>query len=87
MDLLKEFRQEFDKHGLLLSASVIPAEFAVNQSYNVPLVSKYVHFINVMTYNMHGSWENVTGQNTPLLPSKEHDITSFQQMLNVVSRI
>ena len=42
-----------------------------------------VDFINLMTYDFHGAWENVTGHNSPLYshPSETGD----SKYLNVVS--
>ncbi|EZA47279.1 hypothetical protein DMN91_005935 [Ooceraea biroi] len=64
--LLKELRAEFDKHGLILSAAVAAAETSASLSYDIAQVSKYLHFVNVMTYDLHGAWEKVTGHNAPL---------------------
>ncbi|KAB7499949.1 putative chitinase 3, partial [Armadillidium nasatum] len=36
--------------------------------YDVPEISKYLDFINVMTYDFHGHWEDVIGHNAPLFP-------------------
>lgn len=40
-------------------------------------------FINVMTYDLHGVWDKVTGQNAPLYAAP-HETTPAQQELNVV---
>jgi GH18 family chitinase len=37
-----------------------------------------------MTYDLHGSWESVTGENSPLYAGPA-DRTAYQQNLNVVS--
>lgn len=39
--LLKELRQEFDKHGLLLTAAVSAVGEMAALSYDVPVISKY----------------------------------------------
>nr|QIJ96699.1 chitinase 2b [Glyphodes pyloalis] len=64
--LLKELREEFDKHDLLLTAAVSSVEASASLSYNVGAISKYLDFINLMTYDMYGSWDPVTGHNAPL---------------------
>nr|XP_022901760.1 acidic mammalian chitinase-like [Onthophagus taurus] len=84
--LLKEMRKEFDNHGYLLSAAVAASSSSVDLSYNVPALSKYLDFINVMAYDLHGSWESVTGQNAPLYPSSS-DVTDFQKSLTVDASI
>ena len=52
--LLKEFKEEFSKHGFLLTAAVAAAAPSVDLSYDVPGVSKYLDFINVMAYDLNG---------------------------------
>ncbi|XP_029677573.1 chitinase-3-like protein 1 [Formica exsecta] len=68
--LLEEMRPEFDKHGLLLSAAVAAAEPSASLSYDIPKLSKYLDFINIMAYDLHGAWEKTTGLNAPLYPRK-----------------
>ncbi|XP_043277640.1 acidic mammalian chitinase-like isoform X2 [Venturia canescens] len=67
--LVKEMREAFDKEGLLLTAAVGAAKSSASQSYDIPQISKYLHFINLMTYDLHGSWEPQTGINAPLYPA------------------
>ncbi|KAL2712674.1 acidic mammalian chitinase-like isoform X1 [Vespula squamosa] len=69
--LLKELREEFDKHGFLLSAAVGATENSSHQSYIIPEISKHLHFINLMAYDLHGSWESTTGINSPLYAKKD----------------
>lgn len=51
--------------------------------YDVPEISKYLDFINVMTYDFHGQWERQVGHNSPLFPLES--ATSYQKKLTVVS--
>ncbi|XP_043276969.1 acidic mammalian chitinase-like isoform X2 [Venturia canescens] len=64
--LVKELRTAFDKEDFLLSAAVVGAKNSAIKSYNIREMSKYFDFINVMAYDLHGSWENHTGPNAPL---------------------
>ncbi|KAL7296158.1 hypothetical protein TKK_0010699 [Trichogramma kaykai] len=68
VQLCKELRERFDRENLLLSAAVAAPEAAARQSYNIPEISKYLHFINVMAYDFHGSFDGKTGINAPLYP-------------------
>jgi len=83
ISLLKELRTEFDKHDLILSAAVAAAETSASLSYDIPAMSKYLHFINIMAYDLHGAWEKVTGHNAPLYPRKDESGNDLK--LNVVS--
>ncbi|CAH1365834.1 unnamed protein product [Tenebrio molitor] len=84
--LIKEFRKEFDKYGLLLTAAVAATSGSVDLSYDVPALSKYLDLINVMAYDLHGSWDGVTGQNAPLYPSSV-DVSANQKLLTVDAAI
>ncbi|XP_067001763.2 chitinase-3-like protein 1 [Anabrus simplex] len=84
--LLQELRPKFDERGLLLSAAVGAGRYLVQESYDLPSLSKYLDFINMMTYDLHGSWESETGQNAPLYASSV-DTTPEAQALNVNASI
>ncbi|XP_050952237.1 acidic mammalian chitinase-like [Labeo rohita] len=50
---------------LMLTAAVAGKRTA-DAGYEIAEIAKYLDFIDVMTYNYHGSWESVTGHNSPL---------------------
>ncbi|XP_043277380.1 acidic mammalian chitinase-like [Venturia canescens] len=64
--LLKELRIAFDKENLLLSAGVAAAKSSATKSYNIEEIWKYLDFINVLTYDLHGNWDSRTGLIAPL---------------------
>ncbi|XP_012260741.1 probable chitinase 10 [Athalia rosae] len=88
VNLLKELRLAFEGEAtssgqpkLLLTAAV-PASFeAIAAGYDVPEISKYLDFINVMTYDFHGQWERQVGHNSPLYSLDS--ATSYQKKLTV----
>ncbi|XP_055531989.1 chitinase-3-like protein 1 [Wyeomyia smithii] len=82
--LLSDLRQELSKRGLLLTAAVAAAETSASISYNIPEISKYLDFINLMTYDLHGPWEATTGHHAAL-HAGPNDVTVAQQQLNVES--
>lgn len=84
--LLSDLKVEFSKRGLLLTAAVAAAESSASISYNIPEISKYLDFINLMTYDLHGPWESKTGHNAPLYVGP-HDLTPTQKQLNVNSSV
>nr|XP_042910581.1 chitinase-3-like protein 1 isoform X1 [Parasteatoda tepidariorum]XP_042910582.1 chitinase-3-like protein 1 isoform X2 [Parasteatoda tepidariorum] len=64
--LLRELKAAFASHGYLLTAAVSAGVKTMDTAYNIPEVSKYLDFINVMAYDLHGSWEKVVGHNAPM---------------------
>lgn len=84
--LIKEFREVFDQHDLLLTAAVAATGSSVDLSYDVPALSQYLDLINVMTYDIHAHWDGVTGQNAPLYASSI-DTTAATKLLNVNASI
>jgi chitinase len=74
VSLIKEIRVAFEgeskssENGKLLLTAAVPASFeAIAAGYDVPELSKYLDYINVMTYDFHGQWENQVGQRCKLL--------------------
>lgn len=71
INLLEQVRSAFNEHGWLLTvaASADPNGYA----YNVPRMNEILDWINVMTYDMYGSWSSYTGQCSPLYASSVED--------------
>ncbi|XP_065558234.1 probable chitinase 10 isoform X2 [Artemia franciscana] len=88
VSLLKEIRQAFEAESaetreprLLLTAAVPVGPENVQGGYDVPAVSQYLDFINVMAYDFHGKWENTVGHNAPLYaPSSD---SAWRKQLSV----
>ena len=85
--VLKDLRKRFDKENLILSIAVGAAESTASVSYDIPSISKYVDFINLMTYDFHGAFDadHKIGHNAPLYPSSSE--TGLQRQLNIASKI
>ncbi|EDW62152.2 chitinase-3-like protein 1 [Drosophila virilis] len=66
VSLLKELKAGFDPFGYTLSAAVGSAQFSAEISYDIPAIVEYLDFINVMAYDLHGSWDATVGINAPL---------------------
>ncbi|XP_032594794.1 probable chitinase 10 [Drosophila grimshawi] len=88
VNLLRELRVAFEgeakSSGLprLLLTAAVPASFeAIAAGYDVPEISKYLDFINVMTYDFHGQWERTVGHNSPLFALES--ATGYQKKLTV----
>ncbi|KAJ8400202.1 hypothetical protein AAFF_G00398960 [Aldrovandia affinis] len=71
--LCKELLEAYEAEGkatgrrrLRLSAAVSAGKGTIDAGYEIAEVGKYLDFINVMTYDFHGTWERFTGHNSPL---------------------
>lgn len=68
-ELLEAFEAESAATGrprLMLTAAVAAGKGTIDAGYEIAEIAKCLDFINVMTYDFHGSWERVTGHNSPL---------------------
>jgi chitinase len=83
-DLVEELGAVFAPRNWLLSAAVSPASFRVEEGYDVARIAEHLDFINVMTYDLHGSWDNFADHHSPL-HTREHDSWEFQSLNTVGS--
>lgn len=74
--LLKKIRETLDaqsakdgKTYLLTIAAGASSSYAANTQLN--LIQQYVDYIQLMTYDIHGSWDIMTGMNAPLYRDPE----------------
>lgn len=68
--LVKGLRKAFKPYGWELTAAVGAAKKTVEQGYEVAKIAKYLDFINLMTYDLHGSWEKTADHQAPLYERK-----------------
>nr|KAG5712074.1 hypothetical protein BaRGS_020800 [Batillaria attramentaria] len=52
--------------SLLLTATVSPAKSTIDDAYEVEGLAQHLAFINIKTFDFHGTWEPWTGHNSPL---------------------
>jgi len=73
--LLRELRERFEEHGLMLTAAVSASASVLDKAYDVPAMSELLDYINLMTYDYHGWFpkHTFTGHNSPLYGSPEED--------------
>nr|XP_022318915.1 probable chitinase 10 [Crassostrea virginica] len=71
--LVQKLKQVFDEDGItnnvapmLLTAAVAAGKSTVDNAYEVDLISQNLDFINLMSYDLHGSWEATTGHHSAL---------------------
>lgn len=69
--ILKELRDAFKPKGYLLTSAVSAGRETIDLAYAIPKITQLMDFINIMTYDFHGSWEDFTGHNAPLYARPE----------------
>ncbi|KAG9352781.1 hypothetical protein JZ751_017357, partial [Albula glossodonta] len=73
-ELIEAYEAEAKATGrnrLLLSAAVAAGKGTIDAGYEIAEIGKYLDFINVMTYDFHGTWNSFTGHNSPLYRGSE----------------
>ncbi|XP_053279913.1 acidic mammalian chitinase isoform X1 [Pleuronectes platessa] len=73
-ELLEAYEAERTAAGkprLLITAAVPAGKGTIDKGYEIAELAKYLDFINVMTYDFHGTWERVTGHNSPLFKGSQ----------------
>ncbi|KAM7053744.1 acidic mammalian chitinase [Molossus nigricans] len=68
-EMYEAFEQEakqVNKPRLMITAAVAGGISNIQSGYEIPQLSQYLDYIHVMTYDLHGSWEGYTGENSPL---------------------
>ena len=75
--LVEELSAVFVPRGWLLSAAVPAGIYRINEGYDVARLAKALDFINVMTYDLHGTWEEFADHHAPLYrrPSRDQGAT------------
>jgi len=73
--LVRELKTAFRSAGkdYLLTAAVSAGKWFIDPGYDVPEISRYLDFINVMCYDYHGGWEDKTGHNAPIYARPEEE--------------
>lgn len=72
--MTKELSESFKPEGLLVTAAVSANPTTSDQAYDIPTMSKYLDFINLMSYDYHGQWDHKTGHNAPFEASDNFNV-------------
>lgn len=83
--LLEEIKNSFNSYGFILSIAVAPDRWRAEKFYDIPRISNAVDFINLMTYDFHGSWNDVIGHHAQMF-SHIYD-SDFMKELNCASSV
>ncbi|KAJ8305098.1 hypothetical protein KUTeg_017350, partial [Tegillarca granosa] len=83
--LCKELRAAYEDESLrtgndrlLVTAAVAAGKGYIDPGYDVPVMSQNLDFISLMTYDLHGAWESVTGHQSPLFSRSSESATGKQ---------
>jgi len=71
--LVKEMKEVLSAAGLLFTGAFSPGKPTIDVAYDIPEIVKHFDFLNIMTYDYHGAWENFTGHNAPLFRRTEEN--------------
>lgn len=69
ISLLQEIRTAFRFTRNILTVAVAPDKWRADISYDIPKIARSVNFINLMTYDFHGKWDEYVGHHAQLFPS------------------
>ena len=75
MTAFKKESAQSGKPRLLLTAAVSAGKATIDKAYEVSKLAGILDFINLMTYDLHGSWDEVTGHHTALVGPPGDDLT------------
>lgn len=77
--LREEFEHEASSTGnarLLLTVAVGVGKATADESYDIAKMNQHLDLIALMTYDLHGGWDHITGFNAPLYATQE-DHTAY----------
>jgi chitinase len=63
---VEEFAEALHAKNLMLTAATAADPVKAEIAYDIARITKAFDFINIMTYDYHGAFENVTGVNAPV---------------------
>ncbi|KAK9501596.1 hypothetical protein O3M35_012293 [Rhynocoris fuscipes] len=75
--LIEEMSGVLDSRGWLLTASVSPSRFRLEDGYDVPRIAPYLHFILLKSYDFQQERDNAANHPSPLIMSNQEDPLSI----------
>lgn len=73
--LVKELRESFRPHKLLLTSAFGASKAVIDQGYDIRQLSKYLDFLHIMCYDYGGAWDKRITANAPLKDKGINSIT------------
>ncbi|KAJ8915748.1 hypothetical protein NQ315_004560 [Exocentrus adspersus] len=88
--LVEELREEFDRESektgrprLLLTMAVPAGIEYVNKGYDVPRLTKYLDWMNILSYDYHSAFEPAVNHHAPLYSLEEDNEYNYDADLNI----
>ncbi|XP_068622320.1 probable chitinase 2 [Battus philenor] len=81
VSLVKELKEAFTPHSLILAAALGATKYTLDLSYDLPQLDKYLDYMNVLSYDYHGTWEGVIGANAGLYGANNEDVVNVDYTL------
>ncbi|XP_042240537.1 probable chitinase 2 [Homarus americanus] len=69
--LLGELAEALHAEGMILTAAVGAGKYTIDESYDVPGIAEHVDILNLMTYDLHGDWDNFVHHQSGLYPYRD----------------
>ncbi|RZB39353.1 mucin-22, partial [Asbolus verrucosus] len=85
-ELREEFERESDKTGrprLLLTMAVPAGIEYINKGYDVPKLTKYLDWMNILSYDYHSAFEPAVNHHAPLFSLEEPSEYNYDTELNI----
>ena len=83
--LVREIREAFyieamenRKEQMLLSTAVSAEKFTILNAYEIENIVPHIDFINLMSYDYHGSWDRKLGHNSPLYTAQSDTLDNHR---------
>ncbi|XP_019757751.2 serine-rich adhesin for platelets [Dendroctonus ponderosae] len=88
--LVKELREEFERESektgrprLLLTMAVPAGIEYINKGYDVPKLTKYLDWMNILSYDYHSAFEPAVNHHAPLYSLEEDSEYNYDGELNI----
>ncbi|CAG5135462.1 unnamed protein product, partial [Candidula unifasciata] len=88
-ELMKEFEREAKKTSktrLMLTLAGAPDKENIDKSYYLANLSRIVDFITIMSFDLHGAWEDVVGFNSPLYSHPDEQDPASQLCVDWIAK-
>lgn len=75
------------KEQMLLSAAVAAEKFTILSAYEIENIVPHIDFINLMSYDYHGSWDRRLGHNSPLYAPRSDSVDNQRLTIDWTVRL